>query len=159
MEKGEDRPNHIHWPPIIYVAVLVAAWLLQRLVPSPVFGTMLGGFPIKLFGWLLVPAGLGIGLAGILQFRAVGTTVDPTGRASTLASGGIYAYSRNPMYVGVVITYFGLALALGSIWLLILTIAMIALLRKFAIEPEEAYLSRRFGADYAAYRARVRRWL
>jgi len=156
-QPSQDRPNRIPWPPIVYAAVLLGAWLLQRFVPLP--ASMPRDFPINLIGWLLFAAGIAAGLAGIFQFGALGTTVDPTGRASSLAASGIYAYTRNPMYLGAVLAFVGLSFALGSYWLLILTLVMIVLLTKLAIEPEEAYLSRRFGADYAAYRTKVRRWL
>ena len=69
------------------------------------------------------------------------------------------AFTRNPMYLGMVVSCVGLAFALGSAWLVILAMLLPLALRKLAIEPEEAYLSRRFGAEYDTYRARVRRWL
>jgi protein-S-isoprenylcysteine O-methyltransferase Ste14 len=156
LSPAEDRPSRIPWPPVIYVATLVVAWLLERW--APLFA-LPGGSVIRAIGWLVLAAGIGLGLAGLLHFRAIGTTFDPTGAASRMADGGIYAYTRNPMYLGAIVVFVGLSLGLGSVWLLILTVAVLLLLIKLAIEPEEAYLSRRFGAGYAAYRSRVRRWL
>jgi len=151
-----DRPNQVPWPPIIDVVVLGAAWLLEQIAPLSMMTT---SFPIRAAGWLATIAGLAIAIAGLGYFRSIGTAPNPTGRASDLATGGIYGWTRNPMYLGTIIAFFGLAFALSSAWLLILTILMPLALRKLAIEPEEAYLGRRFGAGYAAYCKRVRRWL
>jgi len=151
-----DRPNRIPWPPVIDVAVLVAAWALERTVP---LSMMPEGSLLRWAGWAVVVAGLAIAVAGFGYFQAIGTAVNPTGQASKLATGGIYAFTRNPMYLGTVVAFVGLAFALGSAWLVILAILMPLALRKLAIEPEEAYLKRRFGAAYETYCARVRRWV
>jgi protein-S-isoprenylcysteine O-methyltransferase Ste14 len=152
----KDRPNRIHWPPIVYLAVLVLAYGLEWLLTLP---ALPGGLGVRLLGGLLVGAGIAIGAAGILRFRALATPVDPTARARVLASDGIYARTRNPMYLGALLAYAGLALVLGSTWLLLLVPAMAIALVKLAIEREEAFLERRFGEEYRAYKARVRRWL
>jgi len=151
-----DRPNRLPWPPIIDVAVLAAAWVMEKLVPVSV---MMTEFSVRAAGWLVVAAGLAIAVAGIGYFKSVGATVNPAGGTSTLATGGIYAWTRNPMYLGTIIAFLGLALALGSAWLVVGALLMPLPLRKLAIDREEAYLTRRFGAQYDAYKARVRRWL
>ena len=151
-----DRPNRIAWPPIIDAAVLAGAWLLERIVPLTM---MPESQTLRWAGWLVAAAGLAIAIAGFGYFQSIGTPVNPTGQAKTLATGGIYAYTRNPMYLGSVVAFIGLAFGLGSAWLVILTLLMPVALRKLAIEREEAYLLRRFGASYEAYSARVRRWV
>lgn len=156
-EYSSDRPNRIPWPPMLYATLAVAAALLERYVPGlPAWPESL---VLRWLGWGLVLAGLGVALAGIFRFRADGTTVDPTGRASRLATAGIYAYTRNPMYLGAVVGFVGFALALRSPWLLLLLPLMVLALIRLAIRPEEAYLERRFGAAYMDYKARVRRWI
>jgi len=152
----DDRPNRVPWPPIIDVGVLLAAWLLEQAVP---LSMMMTSAPVRLAGWFGVAAGLAIAAAGLGYFQVIGTTSNPTGRAARLARGGIYAWTRNPMYLGTVIAFVGLAFALGSAWLVILAILMPLPLRKLAIEREEAYLGRRFGVEYADYCKKVRRWL
>ena len=103
--------------------------------------------------------GLGIAISGMRYFTSIGTPVDPTGSAQKLADGGIYNWTRNPMYAGASTAFAGLAFGLASAWLLVLALLMPLALQKLAIEPEEAYLTRRFGTAYAGYCARVRRWL
>ena len=115
--------------------------------------------PLAWTGWALCAAGIAIALAGVARFRNDRTTIDPTGRASTLATGGIYAFTRNPMYLGALVAFVGLALGLRSPWLMLLVPLLAVALVRLAIRPEEAYLERRFGASYRDYRARVRRWL
>jgi protein-S-isoprenylcysteine O-methyltransferase Ste14 len=153
---ADDRPNRLPWPPLIYAAVLVLAWLLERSLP---LSAMPVGGAYRSAGWVLVVLGIAAGVAGIVKFQSLGTPVDPTAQAKTLATGGVYALTRNPMYLGAVVAFAGLAFAFGSAWLLIGALLMPLALRKLAIEPEEAYLARRFGDPYAAYCARVRRWI
>lgn len=153
---GTDRPNSIHWPPILYVIVLAIAWGLDRLLPLP---PVLRAPPSQYLGGPLLLLGIGIGASALVRFRIVGTTFDPTGPANALAKGGIYRYTRNPMYLGALVAFFGLGLALHWTWLVILTLPLAFALQKLAIEPEEAYLERRFGADYLDYKRSVRRWI
>ena len=151
-----DRPNRIHWPPVIYAIVLATAGLLQGLAPLPApYATPVA----RLAGTVLVIGGIIAAVVGILQFRSIGTPVDPTGYARVLAHSGIYAHTRNPMYLGAVLAAIGGGLALPSTWLLLLSIPMAVALTKLAITREEAFLTRRFGDAYLAYKSRVRRWL
>ncbi len=152
----QDRPNAVHWPPLLYVLVFSAAWLLDRLLPLP---TLLGPPVGSLLGGPLLLLGVGIGASALVRFRIVGTTFDPTGPANALATGGIYQWTRNPMYLGALMAFTGLGLALQWTWLLVLSVPLAVALQRLAIRPEEAYLERRFGAAYLDYKARVRRWL
>jgi protein-S-isoprenylcysteine O-methyltransferase Ste14 len=151
-----DRPNTIHWPPILYLLTLVAAYGLDRWQPLP----PLAQPPIDgLIGWPLFALGAGLGVAGLVRFRVTGTSFDPTAPADALATGGIYQLSRNPMYLGALVAFVGLGLALGLTWLVPLAVVLSVALRQLAILPEEAYLERRFGDAYRRYKSNVRRWL
>jgi protein-S-isoprenylcysteine O-methyltransferase Ste14 len=94
-----------------------------------------------------------------LKFKDVGTTVRPDRAASTLVIGGPYNMTRNPMYLGLAFVYLGVAVAGQSVWALILLPVVLAIIQRRAIEPEEAFLEQRFGANYINYAAKVRRWL
>jgi protein-S-isoprenylcysteine O-methyltransferase Ste14 len=111
----------------------------------------------------LVPAALGIviDLAAIRQFRQAGTTVNPLRpqSASRLVTGGIFRRSRNPMYVGLTCILVGYAVALGSASPWLVPAAFVATITWLQILPEERALATLFGAEYAAYRRDVRRWL
>lgn len=154
--RSADRPNRVPWPPLLYAGLFTLAYGLERWAPLPAWREIAA---LRWLGWGIVAAGLALAIAGIARFRAVGTTFHPTGAADALADNGIYAWSRNPMYVGGLALFAGLGLALRSPWLLLEVPVLLLALTKFAIEPEEAYLTRRFGEPYRAYLRRTRRWL
>jgi len=153
---GADRPNRVPWPPILDAVTIIAAVVLQRVWPlSPLVEPGVWRWP----GWLLAAAGVAVALAGVIHFQRVGTAIDPTGRASRVATGGIYGWTRNPMYTGTLLALIGVGIGWPSTWLLILVPLLAFGLYELAIAREEAYLERRFGDEYLAYKARVRRWL
>lgn len=152
---SEDRPNRIPWPPLLDAMALGAAIGFQRLWPLPAFIPA----PWSIWGGgLLMSGGLLVGLAGILQFRRQGTPVDPTAQATSLAANGIFAVTRNPMYVGTLLALVGLGILWPLPWLVVFVPPLACGLYLLAIRREEAYLERRFGDDYRAYKSRVRRW-
>ena len=79
--------------------------------------------------------------------------------STPLVTTGIHGWSRNPIYVGMFILYAGIGLAACSPWALILIVPLAIILRYGVVAREEAYLGRRFGDAYRAYKTRVRRWL
>ncbi|MFP5353383.1 MAG: methyltransferase family protein, partial [Actinomycetota bacterium] len=87
------------------------------------------------------------------------TGVAPWTPATTLVTEGVYRVTRNPMYLGMTLLYLGLALGLGLMWALALLPVVVAIVDRFVIRREEAYLDRKFGAAYRDYRASVRRWI
>jgi protein-S-isoprenylcysteine O-methyltransferase Ste14 len=155
-QAAQDRPSDKPWPPIIYAAALLGAWFLESWLPLPALPENL---LVRWFGALLFLCGLGLGLLGLMALRAAGTTFDPTGPANALATHGPFARSRNPLYLAALVAFLGLGLALRSTWLLVAVPTVAVALIKLAIEPEEAYLERRFGEPYRRYKAHVRRWI
>jgi protein-S-isoprenylcysteine O-methyltransferase Ste14 len=131
-------------------------WLVSRAAPSL-------QFDLPGHNWLaviLVTAGFLIGLLGVATFRRAKTTVDPRRpRASSLVTWGVYAISRNPMYLGGLIMLLGWALLLSNALAFVFLPAYILYINRFQIAPEERALASLFGATYAAYQVRARRWL
>ena len=156
LDTRQDRPSPLPWPPIIYAVTLVACWILGSLITLPRVPESL---IIRWFGAVVFLAGVGLGLKGFADLRAAGTTMHPTGTASALVTDGVYARTRNPLYLGALIAFAGLGLALRSTWLLLAVPCVAVALTRLAIEPEEAYLARRVGPAYLAYASRVRRWI
>jgi len=72
---------------------------------------------------------------------------------------GPYHVTRNPIYVGFVLAYFGFAVMLTSMWVLLLLIPVLIILQRGVVLREEDYLERQFGEAYTKYKARVPRWL
>lgn len=88
-----------------------------------------------------------------------GTNV-PTNRPTTaMVDKGPYRFTRNPIYLGMFGGLFGLAIAFDTLWLLATLVLFALVIRYGVVAREEAYLERKFGEAYRAYRKRVRRWL
>ncbi|POA85907.1 MULTISPECIES: methyltransferase family protein [Pseudomonas] len=144
-------------PPLVAVLFAVLMGLFARGLPGldPGLGTRL------LLALPLVMAGLLFVLAGGLAFRRAKTTVNPLKpvSASALVTSGIYQYTRNPMYVGFALWLLAWGLYLASPLVLLGVLGFVLYMNRFQIYPEERALGQLFGADFAAYRQRVRRWL
>jgi protein-S-isoprenylcysteine O-methyltransferase Ste14 len=78
---------------------------------------------------------------------------------TNLVTSGAHGLSRNPMYVGGSLFYLGIGLAVGSVWMLVSYAPLGLYLALYVVPREEAYMERKFGREYLAYRAAVRRWL
>lgn len=145
-------------PPLALAIVLaMAMWLMADLPPPLPYIEVAG----RVVAACLALSGIASIVAGAAQFRKASTTVNPTrpDSATTLVSGGIYRYSRNPMYLGIALMMLGWAIWLGSSYGLIPPAVFVLYLNRFQIRPEEEALRARFGAEYLAYKRAVRRWL
>ena len=157
---GERLGNPgVHFPPpFVFVAGFLLAFALDRWVWRFRFGD--GSRPVLVpTGWLLIVLGLGIMLWAMLTFRLAHTSVLPFRPATAIVTRGPYRFSRNPMYVGLSLLYVGLAFLTGMAWPLVVLPVVLVALTALVIRREERYLEDAFGAEYAAYSARVRRWL
>ena len=159
MPSFEDRPNSILWPPIIYIVALILPSLLQDWIPLPLFefGVTVDN-ALVLAGMALIVAGLSLDAWALLSFRKAGTPFNPTKRAEALATFGPYAHTRNPMYLGALVAYCGLAVGTGNLWRWIALPLMALGLHHLAVLREERHLEARFGEAWREYAARVRRW-
>ena len=112
-------------------------------------------------GVVLVAAGVFVALAGVGEFRRAATTVNPLSpeASSRLVTGGVYRYTRNPMYLGMLLALAGWAVALSHLSAPLWLMGYAAYMNRFQIVPEERALTARFGAVFGKYRRRVRRWL
>ena len=109
----------------------------------------------------LAGTGLGIGVAGIREFRKARTTVNPwrTESSSALVVSGIYRWTRNPMYLGLMLALAGWGLFLASPFALLLACCFVPYMNRFQIRPEERALEKTYGEEFLGYRERVRRWI
>lgn len=114
---------------------------------------------LQLGGFVLAGVGLAFIVAALVSFRRLGTRPEPWMPSSALATVGIYGLTRNPMYVGMTLIAWGVALFFESIAAAVLTLGVALAIDRFVIAREEAYLIRKFGQDYDSYRKRVRRWI
>lgn len=109
----------------------------------------------------LAVVGACIAVAGVIAFRTSGTTVNPTTpeKSSTVVSGGVYRFTRNPMYLGFALILSGWAAYLSNTASLLVLPAFVAYMNEYQIKPEERVLLTKFGAPFADYMALVRRWI
>ncbi len=154
---GTDSPGVSLKPPRIFLACLLAGAVLELLRPwDPAFLARPLG---RVSGGLLALAGFAFMMWGWRRFKVLGVNVKTVLPAALLVRQGAYRFSRNPMYVGLLAILAGLGLACQSAWMALSALPMALYLGLHVIPREEAYLARRFGADYEAYRRAVRRWL
>jgi protein-S-isoprenylcysteine O-methyltransferase Ste14 len=143
-------------PPAVVLVIGVFMWLTSRAAPSFDFGVPAPAAIAIVLG----SAGFLTGILGVMTFRRAKTTVDPTKpRASSLVTWGVYAMSRNPMYLGGLVMLFGWAVFLSNALTFAFLPAYVLYINRFQIGPEERALASLFGAPYLAYQARARRWL
>jgi protein-S-isoprenylcysteine O-methyltransferase Ste14 len=140
--------------------VAVGGPLVLGLLVSWSVGDPLAASPVTAgSGWLLVAVFVvwnGWALVMIARHR---TALLPGGPSTIVIDRGPFAWSRNPLYVGLLAGSAGVGLVVGSLWALIALPLEWALLRWGAVVPEERYLAAKFGAAYTDYTGRVRRWL
>lgn len=140
-------------PPIWLLAALAFVWLETRLVPG------LAGFALlEGLGNALCLVAIALFFAAGLAFLRHRTTIIPHQAPSALITSGIFAVSRNPIYLADVILLVGLSLRWGAISGLVLAPVLVWVLRLRFIEAEEARLRAGFGAEADAYFARTARW-
>ncbi len=144
-------------PPALFVAGLGAGVVIDRFLPP---GWVLPDHHLlAVLGVVLGVTGLAVVYAGILTFRRHRTAVYPNRPAKMVVSGGLYAHTRNPMYVGMSAFYLGGVLLLHSLGALLLLPVVWRVLIVHVVRREEAHLQRAFPEEYARYCATVRRWL
>ena len=109
----------------------------------------------------LVLAGFSVRATAQLSFLRARTTINPISPSNTsaLVSGGIYRFTRNPMYLGRLLQLAGWAVFLSNALAALLLPVYVLYINRFQVQPEERALLERFGSEYAAYQRRVRRWL
>jgi protein-S-isoprenylcysteine O-methyltransferase Ste14 len=142
-------------PPLIYLAIFLAGIGLQRYVPVPQLPIAAG----RVMGPIFELVGIGLIASSFRRFRASATSVVPVRPTTALVIEGPYRVTRNPMYLGMLLVYAGVACWFGLVWPLLLAPVLIWVIAVFVIRREERYLARKFGDEYQRYRAHVRRWL
>jgi protein-S-isoprenylcysteine O-methyltransferase Ste14 len=145
-------------PPLVYVLPFFASFLLNDRVEFLIVGS--GAGPVQLtIGTIMLAGGVVLMFWGLMTFVRFRTSVLPFKAARALVIEPPYTFTRNPMYFGLLLAYLGAALATNWAWPLVFLPIVIGVMNAFVISREERYLHDEFGADYDAYRGRVRRWI
>ncbi|MGH8223507.1 MAG: methyltransferase family protein [Woeseiaceae bacterium] len=143
-------------PPFLMLVLLLAGWGLDFLWPLPFVPA---GWPNGWIGGAVFAIGLVIVGVAFRQFRRAGTNIETYKPSHALVDTGLFGVSRNPIYVAAVFPFAGAAIGLDTLWMVIAAVPFFAVMNFYVIPKEEAYLERRFGDAYRAYKTRVRRWL
>lgn len=145
-------------PPAIVTLIFALAMIMVNFFIPATF-SLPGGRIV----WVIVftCGGLAVGLAGMMAFYAHKTSANPLKpqEATTLVTTGIYQFSRNPMYLGILFLLCALALYLANGVSVLLLPGFVIYMNLFQIKPEEQALTQKFGDAYLNYTQRVRRWL
>lgn len=158
MTAVETRPNTLPWPPIVYVAAVAAAIVLNWLVPLPWIPGPLGELLFAV-GWLVVGGALAIDITAMRTMARAKTTIMPNRGSDHLVTSGPFSFTRNPIYLGNTMLMIGIGLIAGIVWFILLAPVAAFVTQKLAIEREERHLEMRFGKKYRDYAKKVRRWI
>ena len=142
-------------PPLVYLASILLGLLLHLAWPLPLVQQPVGA----LIGAGVVLMAVGLFITAVRTFRAAGTPVPGNRPTTTIVRTGPYRFSRNPIYLAFSALQVGIALWVGSLWLLITLVPALALMSFWVIPREERYLGARFSSEYRSYKSSVRRWL
>ena len=141
-------------PPLLAGALLLITLALHFMLPEE-----------RTVGWeqfiglLFVAVGAGLSSFAAAIFQARETTRKPWGEPTAFVAQPPYTWTRNPMYLGLAATLFGLAIFFGSIVMLLAPAVFFAVIDRMVIPREEETMERLFGQEYRDYTYRVRRWI
>jgi protein-S-isoprenylcysteine O-methyltransferase Ste14 len=144
-------------PPVVGLAVAAGMWAAAHIPPILQLPRLVRLAAAAVLG----VAGIAVALGGVWSFRRAKTTVNPLKpeTSSALVSTGVYAFTRNPMYLGMALVLIAWAVYLSNVWSLAGPVLFGLYITRFQIIPEERVLDGLFGKSFAEYKKQVRRWL
>jgi protein-S-isoprenylcysteine O-methyltransferase Ste14 len=158
MTEAPDTAGVIAPPPLMLAAAIVLGLVLDWLLPAYVLTVLLSFGARIVIGVILIAAGASVAVPGMRGFRAAGTHVEPWKPSSSLVTEGIFAWLRNPMYVGGTLFLVGLSILLASDWMLVMAVVFAVALHYGVVKREERYLEAKFGDAYRRYKDVVPRY-
>ena len=160
---NKDHALVISFPPIIFLFFTNLGFFTStlnlyflKLYDIPEFLNILRSYEI---GLLLIISSLIIFIISINTFNDIDENPIPTSSTTQIISRSIYGYTRNPMYLAMLILQVGIGMSLSMIHIIFFTIFTYMILKYYVILPEEKYLEKKFRAKYLVYKKIVRRWL
>ncbi len=151
----KDHPQIIGFPPLIYAVPFLIFLMTHLFFPWH----LVSGFWSQFVGWPLLIIGLGMGVWGKKTMEQAGTHVNPYYATKTIVTKGPFRFTRNPLYIALTLIYVAISVLLNTAWPLVALPMILLVVHYGVIKQEEAYLERKFGADYAEYKTNVRRWI
>jgi protein-S-isoprenylcysteine O-methyltransferase Ste14 len=145
-------------PPWAFILMYLVGVAVQHVLPIAIRPPELAWI-IRAVGFVFVGVGIAVAFSAVGIFKKTNTTMVPFETPSALVTSGPYRFTRNPMYVGLTLTYLGVAGARLEIWPAILLPLLLAYINFVVIPVEEQNLRGVFGDAYQEYGERVGRWL
>ena len=155
-DRAPDHANVLVQPPVLLILVVAAGYGLDFLLPMTFLPA---GFPAAWVGGGVWLAGFVFAGLAIAQFRRTGIEEQTHTPTAEIVDTGVFAFSRNPIYVGACIGIVGIAIVYDMFWILAMLVPFYFVIRYGVVAREEAYLERKFGNAYLDYKTRVRRWI
>lgn len=151
-------------PPAIARLIVPPVWMLLALLVEVALARWLPldywlPPPLRYLGVLFVLAGIGLAVSAARLFRRHGTGVRPFSPSTQLVAEGPYRFTRNPMYLGMTLLLVGVAILSRALSPFFVPPLFMSLITVLFIRHEEQHMRHTFGADYEAFKRKVRRWL
>ena len=143
-------------PPLYFLIPLLLSVATEFLFPAQRF---LPSLAAACIGAALIALAVAFASSALVTMRRAGTSPVPVTPTRALVTGGPYRFSRNPMYVGMTLAYVGVATWTQAVWAFVYLPIVLLAIRRLVIDPEERYLTAKFGEVYVRYCQQVRRWL
>ena len=142
-------------PPLIVLVLIVSIYFSSKKID-------LINIPLQLeISIFILSAGILIFVNPVLQFIKSKTTVNPIQfeEVNILVTSGIFKYSRNPMYLGMLMIVLSTSIFYLNIYSILTPLLFILWINKFQIKREEEFLIEKFGDEYLSYKKKTRRWI
>ena len=160
----EENKNNDHAavkfpPPVVGILTIIIGYTLGRFVP--IMDDFLVPEPARYWagGAIVLVSGMLLGWWPIRLFQATEQDVKPWTSTPEIVVKGPYKFTRNPMYLMMLLVCFGFSIILDEAWVFVLTPVCALVIYLTAIRHEEAYLEKKFGDSYLEYKNKVRRWI
>ncbi|WP_417580503.1 methyltransferase family protein [Pelagibacterium sp.] len=154
-----DSPHLPMLPPTYPVMFLVGAIACEFVVPLQFLQQPALMSWSSLVALVLVTCGLSLAVWSAFTFKVAGTHVEPMLPTLKIVTDGPYRISRNPIYLGFLLIFGGVSIGFSLEWGLVAVPILLFVLDRVVVQREEAYLTRKFGAEYTDFLARTRRWI
>ena len=159
MSGSNDHAKVRVFPPAIPLITILLGVALKYAIPIDTGFAPEAIVRYSLGGLIVVGAILGLGWRSVRLLRASGQSENPWKPTTEIIQRGPFRITRNPMYLQMILVCVGFSIILWNVWIFLLIPVCICMLQRLVILPEEAYLERKFGEQYLAYKRRVRRWI
>ena len=152
----EDKPDVAIHPPTVFLAALIIGFIFRAFAGGRL---PLPDLVAEGVGGIILVAALMLIVSAVSAFAEAGEKLRPATPSNALLTEGVYQFTRNPMYLAMVLIGVGFGIATENLWIIIASIGAGAIINFLVFPHEEAYLERKFGVDYREFKERVRRWV